>query len=121
MTSTIALLRPYADNEALSAAVLHLGALAPYPGTAWNLSPRRSHHARNASSSDHQRLSTIPLSSRHLRAPTHFRLPSDHLVAASLRQMPTVRDLTTLKATSQQRVAVLVADIGEVLASHADA
>ena len=30
-------------------------------------------------------------------------------------------DLTTLKTTGQQRVAVLVADIGEVLAGHADA
>ena len=32
-----------------------------------------------------------------------------------------MRDLTTLKATGQQRVAVLVAYIGEVLAGHADA
>ena len=30
-------------------------------------------------------------------------------------------NLTTLKTTGQQRVAVLVADIGEVLARHADA
>ena len=32
-----------------------------------------------------------------------------------------MRDLTTLKTASQQRVAVLVADIGEVLARHTDA
>ena len=30
-------------------------------------------------------------------------------------------NLTTLETTGQQRVAVLVADIGEVLARHADA
>jgi len=33
----------------------------------------------------------------------------------------TVGDLTTLKTTGQQRVAVLVADIGEVLAGHTEA
>ena len=32
-----------------------------------------------------------------------------------------MRDLTTLKTAGQQRVAVLVADIGEVLARHTDA
>ena len=65
--------------------------------------------------------STTPLASRHLRAPTHFRFPADHPVAAPLRQVLTVGDLTTLKTTGQQRVAVLVTDIGEVLARHADA
>ena len=58
--------------------------------------------------------------SRHLWAPTHFRFPSDHPVATPLRQMLAMRDLTTLKTTGQQRVAVLVTDIGEVLARHAD-
>ena len=32
-----------------------------------------------------------------------------------------MRDLATLKTTGQQRLAVLVADIGEVLAGHTDA
>ncbi len=32
-----------------------------------------------------------------------------------------MRNLTTLKTTGQQRVAALVADIGEVLAGHTDA
>ena len=35
--------------------------------------------------------------------------------------MLAVWNLTTLKTTGQQRVAVLVADIGEVLARHTDA
>ena len=35
--------------------------------------------------------------------------------------MLSVRDLATLKTAGQQRVAVLVADIGEVLAGHTDA
>ena len=35
--------------------------------------------------------------------------------------MLSVRDLATLKTAGQKRVAVLVADIGEVLAGHTDA
>ena len=35
--------------------------------------------------------------------------------------MRSVGNLATLKTTGQQRVAVLVADIGEVLARHTDA
>ena len=35
--------------------------------------------------------------------------------------MLSVWNLTTLKTAGQQRVAVLVADIGEVLAGHTDA
>ena len=48
-------------------------------------------------------------------------MPADHPVAAPLRQVLPVGNLATLKTTGQQRVAVLVADIGEVLAGHADA
>lgn len=42
-------------------------------------------------------------------------------MAAPLRQVLAVWNLTTLKTTGQQRVAVLVADIREVLARHTDA
>jgi len=58
---------------------------------------------------------------RQLRAPTHFRFPADHPVATPLGEMFPMRDLTTVETTGQQRVAVLVADIGEVLARHTDA
>ena len=83
--------------------------------------PKHSHHIRSAISNGCRRRSTIPLASRHLRAPTHFRFPADHPVTAPLRQVLAVRDLTTLKTAGQQGVAVLVADIGEVLAGHTDA
>ena len=59
--------------------------------------------------------------SRHLWAPTHFRFPSDHPVATPLGEVLAVWNLATLKTTGQQRVAVLIADIGEVLARHTDA
>ena len=42
-------------------------------------------------------------------------------MTALLRQVLAVWNLAALETTGQQRVAVLVADIGEVLARHADA
>ena len=37
------------------------------------------------------------------------------------RQVLSIGNLTPLKTTSQQRVAVLIRDVGEVLARHTDA
>ena len=83
--------------------------------------PKHSHHIRSAISNGCRRRSTIPPASRHFRAPTHFRLPADHPVAAPPGEVLSVGNLTTLETTGQKCVAVLVADIGEVLARHADA
>ena len=60
------------------------------------------------------------LSSRHLWAPTQFDFTTNHPVAALLRQVLTVRDLTTLQIACQQGVAVLIGHIREVLAGHTD-
>lgn len=68
-----------------------------------------------------QKSTTRHAGCRHLRAPTHFRFPADHPVATPLGEMFPMRELTTVETTGQQRVAVLVADIGEVLARHTDA
>ena len=63
--------------------------------------PRRSCPCGSATPNGHWRQSTIPLASRHLRTPTHFRFPADHPVAAPLRQVLTMGDLTMLKTTGQ--------------------
>ena len=119
--STTALLRPSADTDVPSAIEANQAASAHGLGTPSDPEPKRSYPCGSARPNGRWHQSTIPLSSRHLWAPTHFRLPADHPVAAPLRQVLAVRNLTTLKTTGQQRVAVLVADIGEVLARHTDA
>ena len=120
-TSTTALRRLCGGNASLSAEVLRQEAVAPYPGKPLGREPKHSHRAKTAISSSHRGQSTIPLSSRHLRAPTDFRFSADHPVTAPLGQMFPVRDLAALKTACQQRVAVLIRDIGEVLAGHTDA
>ncbi len=120
-TSSTALRRLYANTDAPSATEVYRVASAHGPGALLGLSPRRSHPARSAISNGRRRLSTIPLSSRHLRAPTQLRLPTDHPVAAPLGEVLSAWNLTTLKIAGQQRVAVLIANIREVLAGHTDA
>ena len=64
--------------------------------------------------------STIPLASRHLRAPIDSQLPADHLVAALLCQVLSVRHQALLKTTGQQGPLVLVSHKSEVPTGHAD-
>ena len=64
--------------------------------------------------------STIPLSSRHLCAPTHFHLAADHPLPALMGQVVAMGNQSPLLATGQERVLVTIGDIGEVLAGHTD-
>ena len=117
-TSTTALRRLSSDTDAPSA-VVDLRASDARSRKTFGSRTQAELSPRNARPNGRWHRSTIP--SHHARAPTHFRFPADHPVTAPLRQVLAVRNLTTLKTAGQQRVAVLVADIGEVLAGHTDA